>query len=679
MSALLRHRRALLLHAAVYPALLLALNLWIVAREFKVDYTAYLESNEGSFIALARAIAAHPFDLLWWPQWDLGLPFQNTYIPGLHILVGLFSRITGHSPGLSFHQVCALFFALGPVAVYFMAWIMTRRPGTSWFAALAYSLVSPSAWLMPAVRHDMNSPWSLRRLQIFAYYGEGPHTACLFFVPLAILFLYVALTRRWLWARIAAGACLGLAVSMNAFAAVILGIAAVALVAVGLPKSRWTDAGLVLAVAILAYLWISPLLPPSVAADIHRNSAREYPFTGVSALGLGNLVTLYVLLWRATRDKLDAPVRIFFLFTLSAACIVLFAYYAGCNMVPQPLRYGTTMDLGLCLCAVFGGAALLRMAPKSWLRPAVVVLLLAAIVQGRHQVRYGHGLIQRADITASTAYHLAKWSEEHLQGARVFVGGAQSFHFNAFTDTPQFHGGHDPMQPSVLTLHGAFTIASGMNTGSRDIEICTTWMKALGTRAFSVPGPLGDPYYHEIPHPERFEGLFPVLWRESDTTLYAVPTRTTSLAHVAPAGALVRHFPVNGLDTGEMSRYVAALEDPAFPDAPFRWTSRHSAAIQAKLQAGQAISIQERYMPGWTALANGRPLKIEPDGLGFMVLKPDCRDCQITINYDGGVEWRATRAASLLVMLGCGFAAVRSLVRRSRLRSAPTRELQPVP
>ena len=115
-----------------------------------------------------------------------------------------------------------------------------------------------------------------------------------------------------------------------------------------------------------------------------------------------------------------------------------------------------------------------------------------------------------------------------------------------------------------------------------------------------------------------------------------------------------------------MSRYVAALEDPALPEAPFQWLNWHAASIQAKLEAGQVISIQERYMPGWTAVVNGQPQKVEKDGLGLMVLKPACKDCRVTIAYDGGIQWRATCLASLLVTLLSVFALVRSL-RSNRL------------
>lgn len=663
-------RNKLLLDVCVYPVLILLVNVLIVAREFRVEYSAYLESNEGSFIAIARNLASHPADLLWWPLWDLGIPFQNTYIPGLHILVATFSRLAGHSPALSFHQVSATFYALGPVAVYFMARTMTHLPGTSFFAALAYSIVSPSAWLMPQVRNDLGGAFHLRRLQILAYYGEGPHTACLFFIPLAVLLLWLAMTKGRVWMKVTAGLVLGLAVVMNAFAAVILAVAAVVLAAINPAGRPFRKALLLFCIAVPAYLWISPLLPPSVAADIRSNSSREYPFDAASAMGLGFVIAASACVWYLTKNRISAALRMFLIYTLILSLIVLLAYYAGCNIVPQPHRYSTAMDMGICLSAVFGAAAILRARWRRLLPPLAVVLVMAAAVQVRHDIRYARRLIQSGDIEKTTTFHLAKWMDEHMQDERVFVGGASSFHFNAFTDTPQFHGGHDPMEPSILTLVGDFVILSGMNAGSRDMEICSAWLKALGAHAFSVPGPLSDPYYHSFTHPERFEGHFPVLWRESDTTVYGVPTRSSSLAHVLPATSLVRHFPINGLDIGEMTPYVAALENPAFPEASFRWLNRHSASIQATLVPGQVISIQERYMPGWTATVNGLPQKVEQDGLGLMVLKPRCTSCSVTISYDGGFEWRATCLASFLT-IACSLAWLLRSLLNSRKKRIP--------
>ena len=64
--------------------------------------------------------------------------------------------------------LAAAFFCVGPIFVYALAWGMTRRPGASFIAALAYSLVSPCAWLVPVIRTDLGSAWNLRRLQILA-------------------------------------------------------------------------------------------------------------------------------------------------------------------------------------------------------------------------------------------------------------------------------------------------------------------------------------------------------------------------------------------------------------------------------------------------------------------------------------------------------------------------------
>src|SRR5262249_23081370 len=96
---------------------LLLVNVLIVGRLFFVEYSAYLGSNEGTFLAIARQVAAHPFDLGWWPLWDCGMAFQNTYLPLLPMLTGGFSRLTAHSAALSYHQVSAALFCLGPISL----------------------------------------------------------------------------------------------------------------------------------------------------------------------------------------------------------------------------------------------------------------------------------------------------------------------------------------------------------------------------------------------------------------------------------------------------------------------------------------------------------------------------------------------------------------------------------
>jgi hypothetical protein len=79
-------------------------------------------------------------------------------------------------------------------------------------------------------------------------------------------------------------------------------------------------------------------------------------------------------------------------------------------------------------------------------------------------------------------------------------------------------------------------------------------------------------------------------------------------------------------------------------------------------------------MPGWSAVVNGRAQRMDHDGLGLMVIRPDCRDCQVTISYDGGTELRATCAVSLAVTVLGAFLVVWPAIKR--FRSVPTPEIQ---
>ncbi len=632
------------------PAIILLVNLLIIGRLFRVEYLVYLGSNEGTYIALARQISTHFGDLRWWPLWDLGLPFQNTYLPLLHFITAALSVLSRHSPALSYHQVCAAFFAIGPVCLYFMAWRMTGQPRTSFLAAIAYSVFSPSAWFLSLVRADLGSPWNLRRLQTLVYYGEGPYTAAMAFLPMAILFLYLAITDGRVRYKLAAGLFAAATVLTNAFGAVILAIACVSLLAT-VNTARWRRNLLVLlSIAVVAYAAVSPLMPPSVIAAIRTNSPTvegDYRYTARSLAGLAALAAGFLALWASTR-KMKAPVlRFFLLYALALCAIVWLGVAERIYLVPQPHRYEIAAEMALAVAVIFGAAHWLRRFPK--LIPAfVAAFLLICAVQARHDIRYARGLIRGADITATAPYRIARWMDEHMGGARVMVGGAYSFWFNDFTDTPQLHGGHDPMQPNPMMAIAVYAIYA-----LRDGPSTVLWLKALGAHAVSVPGPASAEYYKPFANPRKFDGVLPVLWREGDDTIYGVPGRTTSLAHVVPADAIVSQAPVNGLDTAEIERYVKTLDDPSLPEAPLVWKDRHSATIQAQVPPGDAVSVQITYVPGWRATVNGAPQTIAKDGLGMLLLRPACQGaCEIELTYDGGSEWRATCAASLLAWVG---------------------------
>jgi hypothetical protein len=402
----------------------------------------------------------------------------------------------------------------------------------------------------------------------------------------------------------------------------------------------------------------------------------DYRFTLRSLAGVATIVAGGVAVWAISR-RWESYLRFFLLFTWCLCGIVLLGTLAKVHVVPQPHRYQVAMDMGLCLTAVFGIAALVGQIGKGTAATLVrhgiaAVVLLACVAAFIHQRAYAQSLIRSTDITQTATYRIAMWMDTHMGGRRVMVSGAHSFPFNVFTDTPQVHGGHDPMLPNFVIRIATFTIYSGMNAGTEDAAISTIWLQALGAHAISVPGPRSDEFYKPVANPHKFEGVLPVLWREGDDTIYGVPARSVSLAHLVPEQSLVRHEPVHGLDVAELRRYVAALNDSSMPEAPMMWQSRHRAEIRVQPRPEAAVSVQITYHPGWRAWVDGREISVGRDRLGFVVLRPDCLgSCTITLNYDGGPELYGTTLASTIVMLG-----TLAVGWRRRLRSR-TNDVQP--
>ncbi len=637
--------------------LLFALNVYIAHRLFLTEFKTHLETNEGSFIAIARVMAANPRALLWWPLWDLGMPFQYTYFPLTPALAAAWSRIGGVSPALALHQVGAFFYCLGPVTLFLMAWTMSKRVAASFFAALAYSLLSPCAWFFPMLRPDMGgSVWNARRLQILSYYGEDPHITTVAFLPLAVMFLYLALKRGGAGYFVLGVMATAAVMLSNAFGTVNLILMCACVLAVSDHRRFGRNAALLAAAGAAAYLWVSPAIPPSLLQVIRANAplvGGDYQFTSRSLLGLAILAAGAALLWLAAR-RARAPEYLSF-FLLSAwvfFAIPALAFYFDIFVFPQPHRYQVEMEMGFCLVLAFGGRLLLQRMPRA-VNIAVLLLLLAfAFRQTVHSVRYARRLIVPVEIQTTPEYKVAHWADQHMQGKRMFVSGQRSFWFNVFTDVAQMHGGHDPNTPNFLVQIAHFVIGSGMNTGSKDVEISLLWLRALGVSAIHVPLQTPEDYYVSFANPHKFEGVLPVLWREDGETIYQVPRRSDSLAHVVPESALAARRPVNGIDIAPLIPYVQAMEDPSLPLAKMEWHGTNSFVVRTSAARGEAISVQTNYFPGWRAMVNGRERRVYADALGLMAIAPKCNgSCVVELNYDGGPERTAALAASWLVTL----------------------------
>ncbi len=644
------------LKPAAFPVAILALNLYIAKDLFFLEYGQFMWSIEGAYIAISRYMIENWRDLTWFPLWYGGIPFQNTYPPFLHAVVALAAVTFRTSPAHAHHVVTATFYCLGPVALYALALRLTGSRWYSFWAAWIYSIISPSLFLLPVIRGDSDSLFEPRRFHVLAVYGEGPHIASLALLPAALLSLDLALSKRTpLWYVIAALGLSAVALS-NWLGAFALAIAIFAyLVAYSARLDAWKMWLTTLGLGALAYALACYWIPPSTIRDISYNARSVggdfgHTYTMLPLFIAAGLLAAALLKFAMRRLKISAPLQFSLLFTLLLGAIPVAAEWFHIALVPQPERYHLEFDLALCLAAVLAFRAFDYKIPRRIKAPVAVALMVLSFFPVRLDRRFARRMVKPVTISETIEYQTAQWFDAHVQQGRVLAPGTISFWLNAFSDTPQLGGGFD--QGIVNRIHDMVSYQIFSSDGARDrtAEIATLWLRAYGVQAVAVGGSHSREIYKPFRRPDVFASSFPLATRDGDDAIYWVPGRINSLAFVLAPGSLVRHRPVFGRDMTETAVYVQALTKPA----NFRWTSHHSAVIDAELLPGQVVSVQVTYHPGWRAVANGKPSSVSPDGLGQIVIEPHCDgECKIELIYDGGLEMRAASFLSGASCFGC--------------------------
>jgi hypothetical protein len=117
--------------------------------------------------------------------------------------------------------------------------------------------------------------------------------------------------------------------------------------------------------------------------------------------------------------------------------------------------------------------------------------------------------------------------------------------------------------------------------------------------------------------------------------IYQIPQRSASLTHVLHPGEATAVQPSGLATDADVVRYIAAIEDPARPEARCEWSDAGNARIQARLSRGDAISVQTAYVRGWKATVSGESRRVPADGIGFN----ECEgDCEIDLRWTGPAD-----------------------------------------
>jgi len=646
-------------------------NLYVCRELFRIEWLRHMGSIEGAYIGISRYAMEHWRDLSWFSLWYNGVPYQNTYPPVLHLMVAFMAKVLHYTPQHAHHWVTALMYCLGPVAVFALTLRLSGSRWTAFTAGLLYSFISTSAWLIPDVAHDLGSRLYPRRLQALVYYGEGPHISAMTFLPLALLFVDIAVARRraqWIALASIFVAATVLTNWLGAFALAIMMLCYV-LARFGAKNWNWRDLLWLALIGVAAYCLAMPFAPPSTIAITQRNAQTiggDFRLV-YQALPRWIAVILLALVWiKVAMRRLATPVQFAILFAFFTSLLTLMSAWFDISIMPQPVRYHLEMEMALAIVIALAAAAVLKRLPRR-VAIALFALFAVALVQPIRQCRrYARQTLMRPiDIATTTEWKTAQWLKKNWTGERVLLSGSNAFWLTAFCDVPELAGGFEQGVTQYAIREGVYQIYTGAASGDRETEFSMLWLKALGVQAVNVAGPASGEFYHPFAHPKKFDGTLQPLWRDGDDAIYQVGPRR-SLARIVGRRDLAEREPVNGIDVDPLRPYVAALDSPLFPPATFDWTSAHSAHIATTLAADHAVSLQIAWHAGWRAKINGRDTPVFRDGIGFMYLDPHLDGpAEIDFIYDGGREMRIARWLAALTAILLAAASARGILKKS--------------
>lgn len=645
--------------SSIFPAVVLfAVNAYVCANLFAIEYTQHMESAESVYIGLSQFAMDHWGHLTWCPLWFDGMPFFHLYQPGLPAVTAFLARTLHWSAARAYHVLTAFSYCLAPVTLYVLCCRFTRSRGYAFATGLVYSLFPLASLISPAIRSDVGG-WLLpRRLQVLSHYGEGPHLTALMLVPLVILGLDLAARQRR-WQFLPAACVLVSAVVLTNWTGTVgMAIAILAWILASVdatPAIHWPT---LVAIPVVSYALICPWIPPSIIKSFLVNApltdASIAPHSRVLvATGLAvALVVLWIILRRA---RSGVWLRFAVFFCSISACVALGREWWGVQLVPQSNRLEIELGIALAIAVVYSAKLLMDRVPATPRTGILMVCAIFAIFQLRTYRQYGNRELQPVQIEQTIEYKMAHAFEQVSGAHRVFAPGSVSFWLDIFTGVPQMAGCCDQSVPTREQRIAFFTIYSGMNAGARDAEISLDWLKAYGADAIGVTGPHSTEYWKPFADPKKFDGVLRELWREDDNVIYQVPRQSREFAHVISRDDLVTRAPVNGLKVDQLARYNVALDGAKAADASMTQIDDDTARIDARMSPDDVVSVQISYDPGLTAWVDGRRVPVSPDALGMTVIDARCAGhCEILLRYDGepGHVVLLVVAMSALVLLG---------------------------
>ena len=607
---------------------LAALNFWLHWRAFLPGIAPWRGTIAPGYASFGRFFAENPDMWGWNPLNYCGLPSQFTYLPGLPYLNALLLWLLPSLDTLQAFRVLTVTSGiLLPVAVYFCVRAITNSIWWSLLAALGSTFASPVyptfEWKLEGFRQIFLPPW---RFQLLTQHGEGPHVLGFLFVPVAVGAVWLAGLRHTYRHILFAAAALAVVALINWVAALALAVACLLIL---LAVIGWKEFHIwrVLAAGALGYLLACFWLTPSFILIITTNWPKDaygyqvlepqrqllpWLFVGVIA------IRLLFLFW-PDRRYLCFLAMATFAFGYLAAPFYLRRVY----LIPESHRYALEYD-SFAVLLFFEFLRQTFGTRRHWVRLLCVTVIVWAYFWQRPWIERGFKLgwsqWKTTPIEVTPEYRVAKRLEELKPAGRVYVSGETRFRLNAYTDLDQAGGTFETGLTNRTPIFMEYQIKTGL--GSKPEEEGADAVLQLRTMAVeyvAVHGPKSKEFYRDLKNPRKYENVVEAVWRDGDDVIYRVGSpRLAVLVH--PAEMI--EVPFWGGGHKWLAPYVAAMDDPSRPKLQTAWRGPSALTVEGAVPAGMQIAVAVNHYPGWRALQDGRPIRIEKNNLGFMTLHP---------------------------------------------------------
>ncbi|MBM3786280.1 MAG: hypothetical protein FJW30_18120 [Acidobacteria bacterium] len=642
--------------AAIFLATLNAAMCWRILLPGVIPYR---ESIERGYAYFGKLFAANPDYLSWNPLQYCGIPMHYTYLPLLPYVDALLLWIMPGADATSVHRaVCGVALFLTPAAFFLFARETGGRSKPAFWAALALTFLSPLYLLIGAIRTDrgfMDVPW---RVQTLIKYGEGPHTAGLLLMLVALIAVHrTARTPGAGW-QIAAAVGLAATVLTNWVAGLALAFCVLMLLAVHFPDPEFRVKRVLLAGLIgygLAAFWLTPSFVFQMFFNWPKD-AFDYQLAGKERIALATWVTLLILIrlvfWRFSKNTYLCWITL---------CLVTFGlpvtlfYSSGINIFPEARRYALEYEMFLLLVYVEAARILLSQPRRRWRYTGVFLVYTSLLVITPRTASFLTNRVDKWVLTPkenTPEYRSAAALQDLKPTGRVHVSGGTRFRLNSWFPIEQTGGVFETGLRTRVTQDLAYQIRTDLSfSEGLEAEESIVLMRALGVEYVVVHGAESKEYYRDYKNPAKFEGRLEKVWSQDGDSIYRLPS--FRIAHLVKSGELPAHT-VTLRDYRPWAKYVAAQLDPQRPALQFRWIDARHARVDGQLPKDFQVAFAVPWDPNWRASSGGRPVAVKASPVGLMVTESMPVDSAgLDLTFEPSLEERACAGLSIATALGC--------------------------